>query len=229
VIYIVDPTDIQHWIQEIETSIEDIMWTSVDNEDYEKVLREYEKARRDLESIDVHTKEIGKERNRVLSYCLMRINDTLENLGRSDGSIKRAEESLRTAEASDDRVQILRSKLALGVALLNSGELQDAESHITDIILQTQDETENKDVIQVYGWTLIVRVNIYLGKSLYNQAKEIANHAVEVLSGIENYAGLRTVCSLLSRVYQIEGDNEKAEDYRERSADYGKLARDHRQ
>lgn len=225
----VDSTDIMHRIQEIENSIEDALWESVRDNDHEKALQEYENAKKDLESIDAQTEDVDKERKRVLSYCLMRINDALENLEQSEGSIRRAEESLRLAEESEDRVQTLRSKLALGVALLNLGKLREAESHFTDIILQTQDETENNDVIQVYGWTLIVRVNILLGKSLYNQAKELANQALGVLSGIENYAGLRTVYSLLSRVYQIEGDNEKAEHYRQRSEDYAKLARDYRQ
>ena len=224
----VDSTEAMLKIQEIERSIEDALWTSVQDEDHEKALQKYEKAKSALESIELTIADIEKEQKRVLSYCLMRINDALEHLDRSDGSIVRAEESLRLAEASEDRVQILRSKLALGVALLNSGNLSDAESHFTDIILQTQDETENKDVIQIYGWTLIVRVNILLGKSLYNQAKELANQALGVLSGIKNYAGLRTACSLLSRIYQIEGNIETSESYKKRSEDYADLAKEHR-
>ena len=136
---------------------------------------------------------------------------------------------MRLAEESEDRVQILRSKLTLGVALLNLGELREAEGYFTDIILQTQDETENKDVIQVYGWTLIVRVNILLGKSLYNQAKELANLALGVLSGIQNYAGLQTACSLLARIHQIEGDVEKFDLFKQRSEDYARLTKQHRQ
>jgi len=84
-------------------------------------------------------------------------------------------------------------------------------------------------VIQVYGWTLIVRVNILLGKSLYKQAKELATQALGVLGGIKNYAGLRTTCSLLSRIYEIEGDAEEAESYRVKSVEYVKLAQDKRQ
>ena len=139
------------------------------------------------------------------------------------------EESLRLAKESEDLVQTLRSKLALGVTFLNSGNLLEAESHFTDIILQTQDETENKDVIQIYGWTLIVRVNILLGKSLYNQAKELTNQALGVLSGITNYAGLRTAYSLLSRIYQNEGNIEKSEMYMQKSDEYDKLTKEHRQ
>ena len=225
----VDSTDIIHRILEIENSIEDILWNSVQDNDHEKALHAYEMAKKDLELIDAQNEGEDKERKRVLSYCLMRINDAMERLEQSEGSIKRAEESLRLAKESEDRVQILRSKLALGIALLNLGKLPESESHFTDIILQTQDEIENKDVIQVYGWTLIVSVNVLLGKSLYNQAKELASQALGVLSGIESYAGLRTICSLLSRIYQIEGNIEKSDLYKQRSEDYAVLAREHRQ
>jgi tetratricopeptide (TPR) repeat protein len=216
-------------IEGIEKSIDDALWRSVQDEDHENALQEYEKAKSDLESIETTTSDIEKERKRVLSYCIMRINDALEHLERPEASIERAEESLKLAEESEDLVQILRSKLSLGVVLLNSRNLREAESHFTDIILQTQDESENRDVIQVYGWTLIVRVNILLGKSLYNQAKELGTQALGVLSGIENYAGLRTTCSLLSRIYKTEGDIEQSDLFKQRSEDYAKLAGEHRQ
>ena len=220
-------SDTRKRILEIENSIEDALWTSIQDEDYEKALEVYKIAKKNLESID--DSDSQKERNRVLSYCLMRINDAMEHLDQSDGSIERAEKSLRLAEESEDAVQILRSKLALGVNYLNQGDLQKAESYFTDIILQTQNETDNQDVIQVYGWTLIVRVNILLGKSLYNQAKELALQSLAVLSGINNYAGQRTACSLLSRIYQIEGNSEQSDIYRKRAEDYAKAANKHRQ
>ena len=215
-------------IRNIENSIEDALWTSVQDEDYEKALEKYKIAKSDLESLEIDNLDDQKERKRVLSYCLMRINDAMEYLDQSEGSEERAEESLRLAEESEDRVQILRSKLAIGVNYLNHGDLQKAESYFTDIIHQTQDETDDQDVIQVYGWTLIVRVNILLGKSLYNQAKELALQSLGVLSGIKNYAGLKTACSLLSRIYQIEGDEEQSNLYRERAEDYAKAAKEHR-
>lgn len=217
------------WVQGIENSIEDALWTSVTDEDYEKALGEYEHAKESLEAKQDLSGEVERERKRVLSYCLMRMNDALGHLERSEGSIKRAEESLRLARESEDLVQTLRSQLALGVALLNLGKLPEAESHFTNVVLKAQDETENKDVIQIYGWTLIVRVNILLGKSLYDQAKELANQALGILSGISNYAGLRAACSLLSRIYQNEGNIEKSEMYMQRSDEYARLAKEHRQ
>ncbi len=144
-----DSSENQFQIDEAERSIEDALWDSIQDKDHERALERYERARKDLESLIGLTGDEEREQKRVLSYCLMRINDTLENLERSEGNIPRAEESLRLAEESENRVQILRSKLALGIALLNSGQIRAAESHFTDIILQTQDETEDTDAIQV--------------------------------------------------------------------------------
>jgi tetratricopeptide (TPR) repeat protein len=216
-------------IKTIEESIENALWTCVADEDHEKALGEYEHSKQSLEALQDLSDDAERERKRVLSYCLLRINDALERLERSEGSMRRAEQSLKLAEESNDRLQILRSKLALGVVLLNSGKLREAERHFTDIILQTQDETEDKDVIQVYGWALIVRVNILLGKNLYSQAKELADQALRVLSGIENYAGLRTAHSLLARIYEIEGDTANTKFHRQSFQKYEKLAQEHRQ
>ena len=224
-----DSDNLKLRLQEIEEAIEDAMWSCVQNEDYDTALQVYQGAREDLESLDRLSEDLDKERKRVLSYCILRQNDALASLDRSEGAIERAEESLKLAEESEDTVQILRSKLAVGVALLNTGNLPESEEYFTEIILQTRDETENEDIIQVYGWTLIVRVNILLGKSLYNQAKELAMHALGVLSGIGNYAGLRTSCSLLSHIYFAEGDLDNGELYKHRAEDYARLAKKHRQ
>jgi tetratricopeptide (TPR) repeat protein len=216
-------------ISEIEDSIDNAQWKSVGDEDYEAALKQYERAKQDLESLKVSTKEIECERNRVLSYCLMRINDVLDRLERNDTPIDRAKESLRLAESSGNLVQILRSKMALGIAHLNQGELKTAEKHFGEIIIQTRNEEDNHDIIQIYGWTLIVRVNILLGKSLYNQAEELALKALGVLRRIKNYAGLRTASSLLSKTYQSIGDSEKARFYQDEAEKYAKLAIEYRQ
>lgn len=215
-------------IRRIEEAIEDAMWTSIENSDHEKALQQYELAKQQLESLEI-SQEHDRERKRVLSYCLMRINDALNNLGRSADSIEQANEVLRIAEESEDRVQTLRAKLALGIAFLNSGILPEAESHFGAIIKETMDEKEDKDVMQVYGWTLIVRVNILMGKSLYNQAEELVKRAIGVLIDIKNYAGLRTAFSIYARIDESNGDPDTAEAHRRMAEVYDYLAKMRRQ
>ena len=216
--------DIIHNIRTIEGYIEDAMWMAILDGDHEQELRKYESALNILESLSVLSPDEERERKRVLSYCLMRINDAMEQLERHEGSLERAKQVLQLAEESEDLVQILRAQLALGVTLLNSGNLSEAEQYFASIIKQTQNERKNPEVIQVFGWTLIVRVNILMGKSLNNQAKILAEEALGVLSGIKNYAGLRTVCSLLAKIHQIEGNQEMAASFNEQSEKYGELA-----
>ena len=52
----VDSVDIIHRIQEIEKSIEDTLWKSVQDNDHEKALQEYKNAKKELESIDTQTR-----------------------------------------------------------------------------------------------------------------------------------------------------------------------------
>jgi tetratricopeptide (TPR) repeat protein len=219
-----DATDNVRRIRKMEDLVEDAMWMANLDGDYERAVRKYESSLKQLESMTNLSTEEELERKRVISYCLMRINDAMDRLGQSGGSVDRAKQALQLAEESEDIVQTLRAKLALGIALLNSGNLNEAEQHFGAIIKQTKDEHKNTDLVQIYGWTLIVRVNILMGKSLYNQAKVLAEHALRVLSGIKNYAGLRTVCSLLAKIHQIEGNQEMAASFKAQSDKYGELA-----
>ncbi|TFF91546.1 hypothetical protein EU546_08450 [Candidatus Thorarchaeota archaeon] len=216
-------------LREIEDSIEETMWESGEDGDYNSALQVYEKLEEELRSLSNLSENEESEMLRILSYCIMRHTDAMARVDTSYDSIKRSKEALELAEKSYSRVQALRAKMALGVALLNRGELAEAEKHFATIIMATRDETEDRDVIQVFGWTLIVRVNILLGKSLYNQAEELAKQALGVLSGIENYAGLRTANSLLGHIYEARGEPEKAKRCRESAEYYAKLAKEHRQ
>jgi tetratricopeptide (TPR) repeat protein len=216
-------------LREIEKSIEDAMWKSSEDEDYDRAVKTYDLLEKELRSMTGLSSEEESERLSILSYCIMRHTDALGYTETPGEPIKRSKEALEIAEQSGSRVQTLRAKMALGVALLNTGNLPEAEKHFGDIITDTRNETEDHDVIQVYGWTLIVRVNILLGKSLYDQAEELAKQALGVLSGIDNYAGLRTANSLLARIHEAKGEAEEAKSCKESAEYYADLAKEKRQ
>jgi hypothetical protein len=215
-------------LKDIEKSIEDAMWASVVDDDQEKALSVYADARDQLEALEIESEDAERERRRILSYCLLRINDALDRLERLDERIERAQESLDHALASNDRAQILRSKLALGIAHLNSGDLETAEDYFAEIIEEADREDEDRDVVQVFGWTLVARTNILLGKSLYNQALNLGMEALGVLGGIKNYAGLRAASSAVSRAYRSLGDEAEADEYKKQAEQYDRLAKKHR-
>jgi tetratricopeptide (TPR) repeat protein len=222
-------TDSLQRLREIEDSIEEAMWRSGEDGDYDQAIRVYVELEEELRSLSDLSERKESERLRILSYCIMRHSDAMGHVDTLYDSMSRSEEALELAERSGCRVQTLRARMALGVAMLNKGQLPEAEKHFAAIITETRDETEDKDIIQVFGWTLIVRVNILLGKSLYNQAEDLAKQALSVLAGIENYAGLRTANSLLGRIYEARKEPEKARSYRGSAEYYAKLAKEHRQ
>ena len=82
---------------------------------------------------------------------------------------------------------------------------------------------------QVVGWTLLVRANILKGKSLYNQALLVAQDAAGILLGINNYAGLAQVYSLISKLNYDVGNPDEAEESMKTSENFAKMAKEHRQ
>ncbi|MFW9850348.1 MAG: hypothetical protein ACFFF4_14545 [Candidatus Thorarchaeota archaeon] len=215
-------------ISKAEKIIENAIWESEEKQDWEWELEEYRKATEILTGLKELSGEIELDRKRVLAYCLMRIDEALVKLERTEGAVRRAQESLDLATESGDSVQIARSKLALGIRLLNEGNLPDAEFHFGEIIKDGIDSDES-EMKQVVGWTLLVRANILKGKSLYNQALIVAQDAASVLSGIDNYAGLSQVYSLISKLHYDVGNPDDAEASLEMSKSFAEKAKKHRQ
>ncbi len=214
-------------IDKAEEIIENAIWESQVNEDWDWELAEYRKATEILTGLNELPVAIELERKRVLAYCLMRIDEALVKLDRTEGAVRRAQESLELAIESGDIVQIARSKLTMGIRLLNEGKLPAAESHFGDIIKDGM-ASDDSDMKQVVGWTLLVRANILKGKSLYNQALIVAEDAAGVLAGIENYAGLAQVYSLIATIQNDMGSPEAAKLSLEASESYAEKAKKHR-
>ncbi|MFW9921101.1 MAG: hypothetical protein ACFFED_15980, partial [Candidatus Thorarchaeota archaeon] len=121
-------------IKSAEEMIESAMWDAIADEDSKRELERYKKAESLLLSLTDLSPDEDLEQKRVLSYCLMRMDEALSNLGETEGSLNRAERYLQLAIESGDLVQIARSRLAVGIRLLNEGDLRNAEMHFADII-----------------------------------------------------------------------------------------------
>jgi len=212
-------------IKAIEEMIEAAMWDAISAVDAKKEIEVYRKAESQLLALTDLSPDDLLEQKRVLSYCLMRLDEALSNIGETEGSMTRAEKSLQLAIESGDLVQIARSRLMVGVRLLNIGELPEAESYFADVITGGID-SDDSEMQQVVGWTLLVRANILKGKSLYDQALYVAQDAAGFLSRIENYRGLEQVYSLMAKLYMDIGNPEKAEEMTVISKAFGVKGRD---
>ncbi len=208
---------------EIEKRIENALWESVETEDQEKALKAYTTAKSELLSLEISDSDLRKEKDRVLAYCLMRIDDTLVRLGDEEYTIERAQEALQIAERSEDVVQIARCKMMLGARLMGIGKISEGEKYYGEVIKEHY-ESDDRDLKQVVGWTLLARGHLLKAKSLHNQAKAVLENAIGILSDIDNWAGLASAYSALSQVFSLLGEYEEekkasdmSEHYRERA------------
>ncbi|MHA1904040.1 MAG: hypothetical protein ACXADL_10710 [Candidatus Thorarchaeota archaeon] len=211
-------------IQQAENEIERIMWECVRDEDHHKELSAYEEIRKNLESITDLNMEQSRERDRVLSFCLMRIDNARFGLGDTEGTADRMRDALELAENSGSEIQIARCRLALGARLQNQGQISQGDQ-IRSEILESHLNGEDQDLQQVVGWTLISRAFLLKAKSLPEQAIIVAQEAEMRLKSIDNFAGLAATYGIMSQVYVDLGQDANAELYRELAAEYREKAK----
>jgi hypothetical protein len=196
-------------IKDAEKMIEITMWQAVTDDNHRRELEGYLSVKEILDSIDNLSPDIQKEHARVLSYCLIRIANS-EAMLNTKSDIEKEREALRLAEISENAVQIARASLALGIGLLNEEKLPEAEEQLTRVF-ELAEGNGDRNMQQVLGWTLVVRSNILMGKSLYNQALALALEASGILSSIDNYAGLAAANRVLAEVYRALGNMDEVE------------------
>jgi tetratricopeptide (TPR) repeat protein len=206
-------------IKQAEAIIETAVWDDLAEQDTRKALKTYQKAKTMLESLKNLDPQQEKQRKRVLSFCLLRIDDVLVTLGDDAASMARAREVLDLAVQSEDEVAIARAHLLLGTRLLNAQDIAGAEEHFAQILTNWLD-SENSDLQQVVGWTLLVRGHILNAKSLYTQAIKVLQDADTVLASIGNYAGMAKAYDLMSEVYLNLGDSDMSDECRTKSREY---------
>ena len=215
------PTEI---ITNAEKDIEQALWQSVRDDDSDKALAVYHKSRIRLVSLTNLSEMEAKDRNRVLAYCLMRIDDALFSKGDTADSVSRAQEALSIALSSKDAVQIARCQLTLGARLMNQGKIAEAEEHYRGI-LTTHMDSEDEELIQVVGWTLITRGHLLNAKSLHDQALFVLLDAENRLKSIGNFAGIAAANELLVKVYLNLGWSEDAQKCRRMAIKYKEKAK----
>ncbi|NHJ12485.1 MAG: hypothetical protein EAX95_02360 [Candidatus Thorarchaeota archaeon] len=224
-----DEAKILEKIKQAEETIEAAMWAHRDNEDYKAEVRAYQEVGTRLESFEGLPLEIQRERDRVLSYCIMRLDEALSNSGDNSDTIKRVMHALDLAEKSENAVQIARCHLALGVRLLNQGKIPEAEENWRQVFRLSEGREDEDDMQQVLGWTLLARAHVVNAKSLYSQAYGLLLRARGILHAINNFAGLAAVHKLLAQVCYSLGYSEEAEMSHKLAAEYdGRASKERR-
>ncbi|MFX0122199.1 MAG: hypothetical protein ACFFAE_01060, partial [Candidatus Hodarchaeota archaeon] len=77
-------------LKQAEEKIESALWQAVKDSNHEVELQNYEDVRNFLLSLSSLPSDLTRERDRILSYCLMRIDNALVELGDSTNTVDRA-------------------------------------------------------------------------------------------------------------------------------------------
>lgn len=169
-----------------------------------------------LETLPKLSSSLEKERDRVLAFCLMRIDDALVSLGDTKESVARVKDALRVAQRSGDAIQIARCLLALGARLASAGSLVEAESYWDKTLGMAEGRTD-RDMQQIVGWTLIVKAQ-FLSRAGENRAAlGTLGRAERTLEAIDNYAGVAKADALMAEIYGVLKDKPNERRYREKS------------
>jgi hypothetical protein len=211
-------------LKQAEEIIEAALWQAVKDSNHEVELQKYQEVKDYLLSLSGLTSDLTQERDRILSYCLMRIDNALVELGDSSDTVNRTKEAFDVAQRSGNAVQFARCALAYGTRLLNTGDLPMAESQFKLVYELAERYPNDKDIQQTLGWALIVRGHVLNGKSLYIQALTVLEEAEKICLSIDNYAGLAQVNGLLAQVYGNLNEPGRVEECKKKAEEYQKKA-----
>ncbi|MFX0115575.1 MAG: hypothetical protein ACFFB3_13585 [Candidatus Hodarchaeota archaeon] len=206
-------------IKLVEDKIEVALWNAVRDEDYQQELDAYKDAREMLVSLTDLPLDLEKERNRVLSYCLMRMDNTLVSIGETKGSVRRMREALEIAHKSESLLQITRCSLALGARLASAGLFEEAEDCWNQVLAEAEGHTEI-DVQQVVGWTLITKGHFLNLRGQVKDALEIVKQAETLSETIGNWAGVAKANELMVEIYSRLNDEFNEQKCRKKSREY---------
>ena len=121
-------------------------------------------------------------------------------------------EALEKAKQANDDVKIANCALDLGLYLLSEGKLPQAEMEFTRVIKLAEVQTENDEMQKVLGETYLVRGNILMGKSLYDQAIYLLELAISIFIKFKNNNRLASAHRVLSKAHMSLGDTVQAEE-----------------
>jgi len=187
------------------------------SDDLESRLGECEEARTLLNILEDLPPKQYRRRLALLSQSYIQETFVLDALGLPHDNLESIGNAMDLAKDSRDPVQIARAHLALGIQLLNRGELLDADSYWVQILLQAEEHPTDQRMQVVVGRTLIVRGHILNAKGQFARAIEVLDDAIQTLESAGDRIGLAEAYELMARVYHNLNDTRSSEFCQEQS------------
>ncbi|MEA3325802.1 MAG: hypothetical protein U9R53_00570 [Chloroflexota bacterium] len=210
-------------IKEIETQIEEGLWSYEIQEKKEEALEIYLCSEVQLKTLGVTVGESAyTEQQRVLSYCLMRQGNLLRQKGKSEEAVALGEREMVAAIASGDEVMLARSLMSNGSNYIVTGDVGKG----LDLIEESRKLFEggkSHDHKQGLGWYWILQADLATAGLIQRKPSEIieiTDQILEILEPIENWPGVARAYAARAKAHENMGKEEKAEEDRKKQQYY---------
>lgn len=206
-------TDSSEKIKEIENQIEKALWELEVHEELEKALTIYQEAGKKLDELAITPGDPAyTDKQRVLSYCLMRQGNILRQMSKPQQALELSEAEIRAARESDDEITLARSLMSNGVNLIATGSVERGMNMIAEAqLLFTRGESI--DHKQGLGWCWILQADLANAGLVEKGPDEVvvfATRALDILGPIENWPGVARAFGARAAAYEKLGDEERA-------------------
>ncbi len=185
---------------------------------------------RDIEgkilALHLGPQELGfSEQQRVLAYCLMREANLLRQLGSKEEAAKVGERELAAARRSGDSITLARSLMSNGTTKLVAGDTKEGLGLIDEArpVFERGDTFDHK---QGLGWYWILQADLRNANMIAGgpvESIKAANHAIELLTPLENWPGVARGYAARAKAHETAGDLKAAEADRVEQAKHEKL------
>ncbi len=200
-------------IQQIETQIEEALWSLEVEGQLEEALAVYQAAETRLGALRVEDETPAfHEQQRVLACCLMRQGNILRQVGKAAEALHLAEREIRAARRSGDEIILARSLLSYGTNQFTAGETERGLEYMRAArdLFEGGDSYDHR---QGLGWYWILHADLAnAGMLSYDPAQilEFADRALTILESIENWPGVARAYAARATAHEKLGDKTAA-------------------
>lgn len=200
-------------IKQFEDRIENTLWSLEVPGDLDRALEVYQAVEADLEALPISSDQVAySESQRVLAYCLLRQSNILRQLGQTTEARELGEREVAAARASGDQLTLARSLMSNGTNLIVGGEIEHGLSMVEEsrTLFEAGDSDDFK---QGLGWYWILQADLGNAGLVDLQATEVvdaADHALAILTPLENWPGIARAYAARAQANEIIGDEAAA-------------------
>jgi len=205
--------DLSQIINEIEGQIEKGLWDLELKAQLEQAMQVYRQAEAKLAELNIAPDDSAfGEGQRVLSYCLMRQENLLRQMGQPQEALALGAREIAAARASGDVITLARALMSNGTNLILTGGSEPG-LRLLEEARELFESGESIDHKQGLGWYWILQADLANAGLVKREPSEVigmATRALEILEPIENWPGVARAYAARANAHEKKGDMEAA-------------------